>query len=58
MNFANQWVPIKRLAEVTDYSENAMRHKVKSGTRVGNSFVVFEVRESREHHQKEKGGKA
>ncbi len=56
MSNANQWVPIERFAEVTDNSENAVRHKVKNGTWVGNSFVVFDVRESREHHQK--GGAA
>lgn len=58
MSITNQWVPIKRFAEVTDNSENAVRHKVKSGSGVGNSFVVFDVRESRGHHQKEKGGTA
>lgn len=58
MSNAHQWVPIKRFAEVTDNSESAVRHKVKSGTGVGNSFVVSAVRESREHHQKEKGGTA
>ena len=56
MSNANQWVPIKRFAEVTGYSESAVRHTVQSGTWVGNSFVVFDVRESREHHQK--GGAA
>jgi hypothetical protein len=58
MNNANQWVPVKRFAEVTDHSENTVRHKVKSGTQAGNSFVAFEMSESREHHQKEKGGMA
>ena len=58
MSSANQWVPIKRFARVTDSSENAVRHKVKSGTGVHNGFVVFDVRESSEHHQKEKGGTA
>ena len=52
----DQWGLIKPFAEVTGHSENAVRHKVKSGTWVGNSFVVFDVRESREHHQK--GGAA
>lgn len=56
MSNANQWVPIKRFAVVTGCSENAVRHKVKSGTQAGNSFVVFDVRECREHHQK--GGAA
>ncbi len=55
MSIANQWVP-KRFAEVTGCSENVVRHKFKSGTWGGNSFVVFDVRESREHHQK--GGAA
>lgn len=52
MSNANQWVPIKRFAVATGCSENAVRHKVKSGTGVGNSFAVFDVRESRDHHQK------
>ena len=29
---ASQWVLVKRFAEVTGYSENAVRHKVKNGT--------------------------
>lgn len=28
----SQWVLVKRFAEVTGYSENAVRHKVKNGT--------------------------
>lgn len=56
MSNANQWVPIKRFAVVTGCSENAVRYKVKSGIWVGNTFVVFDVRESCEHHQK--GGAA
>ena len=31
MNNASHWVLVKRLAEITGYSENAIRHKVKSG---------------------------
>lgn len=31
MSNASQWVLIKRLADITGYSENAIRHKVKSG---------------------------
>jgi len=32
MGNGNQWVLIKRFAEITGYSENAVRHKVKNGT--------------------------
>ena len=32
MNNINRWVLIKRLAELTGYSEDAVRHKVKNGT--------------------------
>lgn len=32
MSNASQWVLIRRFAEVTGYSENAVRHKVKNGT--------------------------
>lgn len=32
MGNVNQWVLIKRFAEITGYSENAVRHKVKNGT--------------------------
>ena len=32
MGHASQWVLIKRFAEITGYSENAVRHKVKNGT--------------------------
>jgi len=32
MGNANNWVLIKRFAEITGYSENAVRHKVKNGT--------------------------
>lgn len=32
MGNVNQWVLIKRFAEITGYSENAIRHKVKNGT--------------------------
>ncbi|MCR8959868.1 hypothetical protein M0765_019645 [Variovorax sp. S2] len=28
----SRWVLIKRLAEITGYSEDAVRHKVKNGT--------------------------
>lgn len=31
-NSPNRWVLIKRLAEITGYSEDAIRHKVKNGT--------------------------
>ena len=31
MGNPSQWVLIKRFAEITGYSENAVRHKVKSG---------------------------
>lgn len=31
MGSASQWVLIKRFAEVTGYSENAVRHKIKGG---------------------------
>jgi hypothetical protein len=31
MGNASQWVLIKRLAEITGYSENAVRHKIKGG---------------------------
>ena len=34
MGNVNQWVLIKRFAEITGYSENAIRHKVKNGTRM------------------------
>ena len=32
MSDAIQWLLIKRFAEITGYSENAVRHKVKNGT--------------------------
>lgn len=32
MQHASRWVLIKRLAELTGYSEDAVRHKVKNGT--------------------------
>ena len=32
MGNASHWVLIKRFAEITGYSENAVRHKVKRGT--------------------------
>lgn len=32
MQNASRWVLIKRLAELTGYSEDAVRHKVKNGT--------------------------
>lgn len=50
-NFDRWWV-IKPLAEVASYRENAVHHKVKSGPWIGDSFVVFKVRESRKHNQK------
>ena len=31
MGYAGQWVLIKRFAEITGYSENAVRHKIKGG---------------------------
>jgi hypothetical protein len=31
MGHSSQWVLIKRFAEITGYSENAVRHKVKGG---------------------------
>ncbi len=31
MGIVSQWVLIKRFAEITGYSENAIRHKVKNG---------------------------
>lgn len=31
MGSSSQWVLVKRFAEITGYSENAVRHKVKSG---------------------------
>lgn len=31
MGSASQWVLIKRFAEITGYSENAVRHKIKGG---------------------------
>lgn len=31
MSNPNRWMLIKRFAEVTDYSENAVRHKIKGG---------------------------
>ncbi|MBS0502056.1 MAG: hypothetical protein JSR74_17230 [Proteobacteria bacterium] len=41
MSNPSQWVLVKRFAEVTGYSENAIHHKV-------NSFKVLDVREGRE----------
>lgn len=32
MGNPSQWVLVKRFAEITGYSENAVRHKVKNGT--------------------------
>jgi hypothetical protein len=31
MGSSSRWVLVKRFAEITGYSENAVRHKVKSG---------------------------
>ena len=31
MGNPSQWVLIKRVAEITGYSENAVRHKIKGG---------------------------
>jgi hypothetical protein len=31
MNTSCRWVLVKRFAEVTGYTENAVRHKVKNG---------------------------
>lgn len=56
MSNPSQWVLVKRFAEVTGYSENVLRHKAKNGMWLGNSFMVFDVRESRERHQQ--GGAA
>lgn len=50
MSNSSQWVLVKRFAEVTGYSENAIHHKVKNGTWVGNSFKVLDAREGRERH--------
>lgn len=47
---------IEPFAEVTGFGENDVRHKIDDGTRVENSYVAYEVRESRERHQK--GGAA
>ena len=35
MGSASQWVLVKRLAEVTGYSENAAHHQVENGTGSG-----------------------
>ncbi len=56
MSNPSQWVLVKRFVEVTGYSENVLRHKAKNGTRLGNSFMVFDARESRERPQQ--GGAA
>ncbi|MGI4812474.1 MAG: excisionase [Janthinobacterium lividum] len=32
MNNHTRWVLIKRIAEITGYTENAVRHKIKDGT--------------------------
>lgn len=45
MSNSSQWILVKRCAEVTCYSENAVRHKVKKGMWVDNSFMAFHVRE-------------
>lgn len=52
----DQWGLIKPYAAVTCHSENDVRHKIEDGTRVDNSYVAYEARESRERHQK--GGAA
>lgn len=52
----DQWGLIKPFAEVTGYGENGVRHKIEDETRVDNSHVAYELRESRERHQK--GGAA
>lgn len=31
MTYVNRWVLIKKFAEMTGYSENAVRHKIKGG---------------------------
>lgn len=51
MSNPSQWVLVNRFAEVTGYSENAVRHKNMNGVWMGNSFMVFDVRESRERYQ-------
>jgi hypothetical protein len=51
MSNSSQWVLVKRFAEVTGYSENAIHHKVKNGTWAGNSVKVPDVRESSERDQ-------
>ena len=56
MSNPSHWVPVKRFAEVTGHSENAVHHKVTDGTWVGDSFKVLDVRESRERPQQ--GGAA
>lgn len=51
MSNPSQWVLVKRFAEVTGYSENAVHHKVKDDTWVGDSFKVLDMREGSERYQ-------
>lgn len=56
MSNPNQWVLVKQITKVTVYSGNAVRHKAKNGTWVGNRIMTFDVRESRECYKQ--GGAA
>ncbi|MGB3880194.1 MAG: hypothetical protein WA955_06400 [Diaphorobacter nitroreducens] len=56
MDNASQWVLIKRLTEITGYSENAVRRKAKNGAWMSNSVITLHVREIRESDQQ--GGMA
>ncbi len=51
MGNASQRVLIKRLAEITGYSDNAVRHKAKNGAWMSNSVITLHVREIRECNQ-------
>lgn len=50
MNNPRQSVVDQGFAELTGYGENAVRHKTKNGTWMGNGFMALEMRDSRERH--------
>lgn len=47
----DQWGLIKPFAEVTGYGENDLRYKIDDGTPLDNSYVAYEVHESRKRYQ-------
>lgn len=50
MSNPRQSVLDQGFAKPIGYGENTLRHKTKNGTWVGNGFMVFDARYSRERH--------